>query len=200
MFPAFENVDDAALIRLISMHPLAWVISGKGTYPSATPLPLLAELDAEGRLLSFLGHFARSNPQVLELADNPQTTILFSGPDGYVSPKMVDEPGWAPTWNYAVARFRCEVTFVPEENDTALRSVTARMEQAHGGDWSVERMGRRYAVMKDRIIAFRARIVDHHATFKLGQDERRHNFDTITARLPDRQLADWMIAFRGVDQ
>ena len=93
----------------------------------------------------------------------------------------------------------CAKPSSPDENDTALRRLTAKMEDDVGGGWTVDRMGERYERMRTRIIAFRAEIRDRHATFKLGQDERPDHFASIADRLGDRRLADWMHHFRGSD-
>lgn len=53
-------------------------------------------------------------------------------------------------------------------------------------------MGPRYEAIKARIIAFRADVLAHEATFKLGQDERPENFATIVSGLDHKDLAVWM--------
>ena len=55
----FSPRSHADLIRLIADHPLAWVVSQDF---QATPLPLIAETDMSGAIVSLLGHFARRNP------------------------------------------------------------------------------------------------------------------------------------------
>ncbi|HTU13359.1 MAG TPA: FMN-binding negative transcriptional regulator [Allosphingosinicella sp.] len=179
---------DDPVATLIEDFPLAWVV----TPGAATPLPLLAERDGEGRLVSFLGHLARANPQAAAFAGSPEALILFQGPQAYVSPQLAGDPSWAPTWNYAVARFRCRIALAPDETDAALRRLTERMERVAGGGWSVEQLGPRYAMLRERVIAFRARVLETQATFKLGQDERPDVFASIVDGLADRGLAEWM--------
>jgi len=194
MTSLFQAPNEAALLRLILDFPLAWVVSHGGDAFAATPLPLVAERDAEGRLVSLVGHLPRANPQVAVLAAEPEALVLFQGPQGYISTSLVSDPASAPTWNYAVARFVCRIEFRPDENDRALRMLTAQAEAAHGTDWSVEKMGARYASMQKRIVAFRAHILSRHVTFKLGQDERPADFAAIVAGLRDPLLAGWMQA------
>src|SRR5215471_2975756 len=95
--------------RLVESYPLCWVVSGVDDERYATPLPLLAEQDEEGRLVSLLGHIARSNPQHKALEKDPRATILCMGPNGYISPTLVSNPTWGPTWNYAVCRFEVKI-------------------------------------------------------------------------------------------
>lgn len=187
-----------AIADLIEGHPLAWIISGAGPASIATPLPLVADYDGEGRLTALVGHFSRANRQVAALRADPLALVLFSGPQAYISPKYVTRRTWAPTWNYSVARFDCRIVFDPDANDDALRRLTDKMEAMYGDGWTVDEVGNpRYDVMKSHIIAFRAEILACDATFKLGQDERAEDFATITAGLDNEPLVAWMKRARG---
>jgi transcriptional regulator len=176
------------VVALIAADPLAWVISRDF---AATPLPLLAECDAEGRLISLLGHYARRNPQVAMFERDPAALILFAGPQGYVSPTLVSKPRWGATWNYAAVRIVADIAFVPAENDAALHRLATHLEPE--GAWQVEAMGERYATLIEHIVAFRATVTACEATFKLGQDEADDTFAEIVRGHPDRRLARAML-------
>ena len=92
----FEPRSDADLVRLIEEYPLAWVVSRGDAGFGATPLPLLGETNAAGRIVSLFGHFALSNPQVAQLRAAPAATILFSGPHGS-SPRKAHGSSARPT-------------------------------------------------------------------------------------------------------
>jgi transcriptional regulator len=175
------------MVALVDAHPLAWVISRDF---QATLLPLLAETDDEGGLRALLGHIPVRNPQRLALERDPDALILFLGPNDYISPRLVSNSQWGPTWNYAALRVRARVEFVEHETDVALRLLAAHLEP--GGDWSVERMGPRYERLRQHVVAFRAVVQETDARFKLGQDEQATTFAEITARLPDGALAELM--------
>ena len=177
---------------LVQAYPLCWVVSGNSSNRFATPLPLLPEQDADGKVVSLFGHIAKSNPQQKALSEEPRATILCMGPQGYISPQLVSNPTWGPTWNYAVCRFETEIHFVPEETDSALSRLAAALEGDGPGNWTPERMGARYDQLKPRIVAFRAAVLETHAKFKLGQDENDAVFKDIVDGLADRTLADWM--------
>ena len=180
---------------LVDAFPLAWVVSGGGEYGfAATPLPLLGERDEEGAVVALFGHFARANPQVAALERAPAATILFTGPQGYISPDLVSNPGWGATWNYAVARFDVDVRFVPDETASAVERLAAALEAGKPAPWAPDRMGARYDQLLPHIVAFRARVRATHARFKLGQDEGLATFDEIVAGLDDSELAHWMRA------
>jgi len=188
--------DPSDIRRLIEACPLCWVVSGEGDERHATPLPLLPEPDGEGRVTSLLGHFARSNPQQKALEEDGHATILCMGPNGYISPNLVSNPTWGPTWNYAVSRFETEIHFVPQENDDALHRLAAALEGTGSDRWTPARMAERYEELKPHIIAFRAVVLETHPRFKLGQDENDATFKDIVDGLSNRTLADWMIRTR----
>lgn len=172
-------------------HPLAWVVP-QGVPFTATPLPLLPELDDTGRPVSLFGHLDRANPMIEALIRDPRALALFSGPQGYIAPRLVEDPPWAPTWNYTVIRCQTDVEFLPELTDEALHRIVSVMEADNPDPWTIERMGDRYDRLKTFVVAFRAHVSDIHPTFKLGQDETAEDFDHIVTNLADRSLADWM--------
>jgi transcriptional regulator len=187
--PRFTPRAPGDVLGLLAAHPLAWVVSRAF---QATPLPLLAEPDARGSVVSLLGHFARRNPQVAALEADPEALILFQGPQGYISPRLVSNPTWGPTWNYAVVRFEVTITFVPEETDAAVRRLAAHLEHARTNPWHVDEMQSRYPELLRHIIAFRARVRAMRTTFKLGQDENDTTFKEIVTGLGNSELAALM--------
>ncbi|AJA08303.1 transcriptional regulator [Sphingopyxis fribergensis] len=172
--------------RLIAEYPLAWVISGAF---HASPLPLIAETDDEGRVIALLGHCALRNALVADFRADPRGLILFNGPSGHVPTALVSRPDWAPTWNYTVLRFIVQVEFVGDETRDAVEQLVAKTE---GGAWSTASLGPRYETMLDQIIAFRAHVRSTEHSFKLGQDESPQVFAEIVAGHSDRTLAAWM--------
>lgn len=185
----FDPKSPADVARLIEDFPLAWVVSRSF---AASPLPLLAELDEGGQVRSLLGHMARANPLHHALADDPRALILFSGPAGYVSPRLVSDRSWGPTWNYAVAAFETDVEFLPEATREALERLVAHLEEGHDEAWAIGELGARYDQLAPRIVAFRAHVRSSSARFKLGQDETPAVFGEILAGLGDTPLAEWM--------
>jgi transcriptional regulator len=185
---SFQPRSPSDIIALIAAHPLAWVVSRDF---DATPLPLLAECDGDGKLVSLFGHYARRNPQVAAFERDPGALILFTGPQDYVSPTLVSNPRWGATWNYAAIRIVADIAFVPAETDAALRRLAEHLEPANG--WRVEAMGSRYGQLIGQIIAFRATVISCEATFKLGQDETSGTFAEIIRHHTNEDLVRIMI-------
>lgn len=193
---SFVPRDKSDIGKLVRAYPLSWILSGDAGERLATPLPLLPEVNGDGQVVSLFGHMAKSNPQQKALEKDPRATILCMGPQGYISPELVSNPTWGPTWNYAVCRFETSVRFVPDETDRALVELAAALEGSDPGSWNPERMGERYHLLKQRIVAFHAEVLETHARFKLGQDEDETAFEEIVNGLEDRKLAEWMNSTR----
>lgn len=186
MTSIYDPRDGADIRQLIAEYPLAWVVSGDF---HASPLPLIAETDANGAVVALFGHCALRNALVTDFQANPRGLILFNGPAGYVPTALLSKPDWAPTWNYAVLRFTVEVELVGKETRDAIEQLVAKMED---GAWSTETLGPRYDKMLDQIIAFRAHVRSAEHSFKLGQDESAQGFAEIVAGHSDQTLTKWM--------
>lgn len=155
----------------------------------STPLPLLAETEPDGEVHAIIGHFARANPHVSRLERQPRALISFLGPHGYVAPEWVGNPRWAPTWNYQLAEFEVEIELQPDRGGEAIQMLVDAMESGKPAPWNPAAMGDRYAVLAERVIAFRALVTGRRARFKLGQDEDRATFAEILEGMGDTPLA-----------
>jgi hypothetical protein len=69
------------------------------------------------------------------------------------------------------------------------------METGRENAWSAAEMGARYAILANRIVAFRANIVQRRVKFKLGQDERDDVYADICTAMDaggNADLGTWM--------
>jgi transcriptional regulator len=188
----FEPQSHGDVVDLIREYPLAWVCPLRAGSLHATLLPLLAETDGEGRVVSLLGHMARRNPLCASLQSDPAALVLFTGPQAYVSPACVSDPNWGPTWNYAQVRIEAGIRFEPDGGDHALAELVRAMEEREPTGWTPAKLGARYRSMERAIIAFRATVASCESRFKLGQDEKLERLREILERHPDAQLVRWM--------
>jgi transcriptional regulator len=193
----FAPKTEEQVLRLVLEHPLAWVVSLDAGGFRATPLPLRPRVGADGRIEALEGHMARSNLQYAALQRDARALILFSGPQGYISPSWVSNRTWAPTWNYTVVQFLSTIEFdeTPARLDAHLRDLVDAMERGRPGAWQPSEMGARYETLKRMIVPFEATVVEQRAKFKLGQDERDAVFTDITEALGEEgsdALLAWM--------
>jgi len=198
----FERFDDADVQALVEAYPLAWVCAGAPGAIEASLLPLVGLFDAEGRLTELVGHLMRSNPLCPALQAGGGATILFKGPDAYVSPEHAGVRDWGPTWNYAQIKIGADVLVDEALTEWSLQLLIDAMESGRVNPWGIEELGVRYQGMLQRIIGFRAKVTILSGKFKLGQDEKPETRASILASLPDRDTVAWMRRFnegRGDD-
>lgn len=170
---------------LVTQQPLALLASSGDGGLRVTPLPMRIERVAGDDIVSMTGHMGRANPQVAALRANPQASLLFLGPHGYVSPSWFNDRSQAPTWNYACANFSVRIDFLDDDAslERIVRDLVDAMEAGREHAWSVDDMQARYALLATHIIAFRATVTGVEAKFKLGQDEREDVYPEILAGL-----------------
>jgi transcriptional regulator len=192
----FAPKDDEQVLRLVLEHPLAWVVCLDASGFRATPLPLRPRVGTDGRITALEGHMARCNAQFAALQRDARALVLFSGPQGYISPSWVSNRTWAPTWNYTVVQFLVSIAFdeTPARLDAHLHDLVEAMEHGRPGAWHPSEMGARYETLKRMIVPFEATVVEQRAKFKLGQDERDAVFTDITAAL-DEAGSDALVAW-----
>ncbi|MDX1472105.1 MAG: FMN-binding negative transcriptional regulator, partial [Flavobacteriaceae bacterium] len=82
--PHHQQNDREKLLKVIKKYPLATLISVDNNTPYITHLPLIYR-EADGKLV---GHIDIYNPQTNLLRDNNEVTIIFTGPDCYISPAV----------------------------------------------------------------------------------------------------------------
>lgn len=186
------------VLDLIGEFPLAWAAPRDDHAAQvATLLPMLADTDAQGRVVSLLGHMAKRNPLYAALEAQPRAVLLFTGPQGYVSPGLVSNKTWAPTWNYAMVRVEATIRFRPDLGHEALDRLTRAMDAGDQTGWQPRDVGPRYDAMERAIIAFEAEVTGLTSKFKLGQDESDLALSEILATHPDPILTRWMRRMNG---
>lgn len=189
-FPSGTSADLAALV---AAFPLAWLVTTAGDEFEAVPLPLVAELDEEGKVAVLVGHCSARNRQVEHLRNSSRAFALFTGPQGYISPAHVSAPKWVPTWNFAVAIFQLEVKLDEGGTADAVRDLTDRSERRIGRSWQMEEAGERLQPLLRRIIGFRAKVVAADVRMKLGQEEDDMTLGEIIRGLGSGDLSEWMV-------
>ncbi len=191
----FDRFDHADVRALIEAYPLAWLCGGPAGNMEASLLPLVGVYDGDGRLVDLIGHLMRANPLHEALLADDRATILFRGPDAYVSPEHAGIKNWAPTWNYAQVKIAATVGFDASFTETALAVLITAMEAGRAQPWQVGELGARYTGMLEHIIGFRASVTGLSGKFKLGQDETDAAYAAITSSLGDAPMIEWMRRF-----
>ncbi|MCP1197389.1 FMN-binding negative transcriptional regulator [Acetobacter senegalensis] len=183
------------IAQLIGEYPLA-AVSGLSTADEMpVHLPLILETSSQPSDLSharLIGHMARRNVTITPAAGPIAVEVMFSGPQGYVSPEVAGDRGWIPTWNYARVWARGALRFSEDLTGPSLEVLVDAMEKAHAKPWQISESGPRAEALKKHIIGFEITDITFRPSFKLGQGETPAVFDKIVSDHPDRDLTRWM--------
>jgi transcriptional regulator len=156
------------MVEVIKNYPLATLISVKSGQPLITHLPLIYR-EEDGKLI---GHIDIYNPQTELLKDNNNVTIIFSGPECYISPSVYTTTQ-LPTWNYIKIHLKGTVEAI-ESNDALKKSLITMTEFLEHPEhkYVLEPDNPRMARALDYIKMFEITITDWEGKFKLSQDKK----------------------------
>lgn len=151
-------------------------------------LPFLVDVE-EGRIIRLRGHFARSNPHWKALQAQSRATVVFNGPNAYVSAQWYTAgcPA-APSWNFVVVHVAGKVVLhdTPEETWDILLDLIDVNEASLPQQWNVDGYDP----------ARRERLLPHILGFSLDVEKMESKFKLNQHYADDDQLG----AARGLEQ
>ena len=165
------------MIDVIKTYPLATVISVKDNQPLITHLPLIYE---DNKLI---GHIDITNPQAKLLKDNKEVTLIFSGPDCYISPSIYTTEQ-LPTWNYIKVHLKGTVKANKNKNDLkqSLINMTEYLE-APNHKFILKAEHPRLDKNLSYIEMFEITINHWEGKFKLSQDKQPQDIEAARMEL-----------------
>lgn len=166
--PKHQENDKVHLLEVIKTYPLATVISVKDNTPLITHLPLIYR-ETDGKLI---GHIDIYNPQTSLLKDENEVTVIFYGPQCYISPNIYTTTQ-LPTWNYVRVHLTGKVTKI--ESTAALKQSLITMTEfleAPEHKYVLEPDNPRLDKNLEYIKMFEINIDTWEGKFKLSQDKK----------------------------
>ncbi|APY08984.1 transcriptional regulator [Winogradskyella sp. J14-2] len=169
-----QDSDKNHIIEVIKAYPLATIISVVDNTPLITHLPLIYE---NGKLI---GHIDIYNPQTEYLKDNKDITVIFYGPQCYISPSIYSTTQ-LPTYNYIRVHLKGKVTAI-EDKDSLKQSLIAMTEFLENPNpkYTLEPDNPRLNANLNYIKMFEIDIMHWEGKFKLSQDKKTS--DKVAAR------------------
>ena len=166
--PHHQDKNQEHLIEVIKTYPLATVISVNNHEPLITHLPLIYR-ESDGKLI---GHIDIYNPQTPLLKGNNIVTIIFSGPQCYISPSVYTTTQ-LPTWNYIKVHLKVTVKAI-ESKEALKQSLITMTEFLEAPDhkYVLDANNPRMEANLDYIKMFEITITDWEGKFKLSQDKK----------------------------
>ncbi|WP_339626359.1 FMN-binding negative transcriptional regulator [uncultured Winogradskyella sp.] len=161
-----QDNDINHMIDVIKTYPLATVISVKDKQPLITHLPLVYE---DGKLI---GHIDIYNPQAQLLKDNNEVTLIFAGPECYISPSIFTTTQ-LPTWNYIKVHLTGNVKTIESKASLKQSLITmTKLLEAPNHKYVLEPNNPRLDKNLDYIKMFEIEITNWEGKFKLSQDKK----------------------------
>lgn len=173
-----QDNDINHIIEVVKTYPLATLISVKDNTPFITHLPLI--YNEAGNLI---GHIDIYNPQAELLKDNNDITIVFSGPQCYISPSIYTTKQ-LPTWNYIKVHLKGKVKAI-ESKESLKESLITMTEflEAPEHNYVLEPDNRAMKGYLDYIKMFEITIDSWEGKFKLSQDKKPIDIENARAEL-----------------
>tara|TARA_R110002049_G_scaffold6548_12_gene41171 strand:+ start:1450 stop:2055 length:606 start_codon:yes stop_codon:yes gene_type:complete len=165
--PHHQSRDIQKMISLIKEFPLGMLISVLDNNPVITHIPLIYN-EQSGKLIA---HIDKQNPQVESLKNGAEVTVVFRGPDTYISPSIYTT-NQLPTWNYIMVHIKGTVTLI-NDPDAAKDTMIDMTKFLEGKE-------QKYVLKKDNdamdrfvnyIQAFEIDVTNWEGKFKLSQDK-----------------------------
>lgn len=167
------------MIDVMKTYPLATLISVNNNKPFITHLPLIYR-EEDGKLI---GHIDKFNPHAELLKDNNPVSIVFSGPQCYISPSIYTTPQ-LPTWNYIKVHLEGKVKAI-DSNDAlkeSLIKMTHFLEHPEH-KYVLDPENTRMIGALNFIKMFEIEITTWEGKFKLSQDKQPQDIANARAEL-----------------
>ncbi len=174
------------MLAIIQQYPLAMLVSVKEGKPIISHLPLIFN-EESGKLV---GHIDLNNPQANSLKDNNEVTLVFKGPDCYISPSVYTTDQ-LPTWNYLIIHITGKATKI-SNLEKAKETMVAMTEFLEAPDPNF-RLAIDNPIM-DKFIhyihAFEIEITHWEGKFKLSQDKCEQDQENAKQKLIKKSNED----------
>ena len=165
--PHHQSEDRQKMISVMKAYPFATLVSVMDGKPLITHIPIIYN-EESGKLVA---HIDKFNPQVETLKDGAEVTVVFKGPDTYISPSVYTTKQ-LPTWNYIIVHIEGTITLINDPSD-AKDTMIAMTEFLERPDqkFVLDKDNRGMRGMINYIQAFDITITSWEGKFKLSQDK-----------------------------
>lgn len=165
--PYHQSHDKQKMIAVMKAYPFAMLVSVNDGLPLVTHIPIIYS-EKSGKLVA---HIDKFNPQVATLVNGAEVTVVFKGPDVYISPSVYSTKQ-LPTWNYIIVHIKGVINLINDPSDAkdTMIAMTAFLE-GEDPKFVLEKDNRAMKRAVNYIQAFDITITDWEGKFKLSQDK-----------------------------
>jgi transcriptional regulator len=184
--PHHQSQNKQKMIALIQEYPLAMLVSVLDGKPLVTHIPIIYN-EESGKLVA---HIDKSNPQVETLQNGAEVTVVFKGPDAYISPSVYTTKQ-LPTWNYIIVHITGTITLInnPDTSKETMIKMTKFLE-APVQKFILDKDDSRMDRLINYIQAFDIEITHWEGKFKLSQDKNEQDQENAKQELIKKSSED----------
>ena len=184
--PHHQSHDIEKMISVIKHFPLGMLVTAGDGKPFVTHIPFIYNETSK----KLVAHLDRSNPQLETLTENAEVTVVFKGPDTYISPSIYSTPQ-LPTWNYIIVHIIGKLSLINEPE--AIKQTMVAMTEFLEGDnqkFSLKKDDSRMERLIEYIQAFEIEITEWEGKFKLSQDKIPQDYENAKEELIKKSRKD----------
>lgn len=179
--PAYEwPGTDADLVRLVTAHPWATLVSATDDGLVVSHVPVLADPP-----LTLLGHLPAADARQHRVGE-ADAVVVVAGPHGYVSAGWYAGGPSVSTWNYVVAHFHGRLAPLgPDETFTVLARTQDHFESVRPEPHTIDRVEDYARRIAPGVVGFRLVPSRVQAKAKLSQDKPVADVEGVLRGLED---------------
>lgn len=184
--PNHQSHNIEKMISVIKNFPLGMLVTAKYGQPLVTHIPFIYNETTK----KLVAHIDRNNPQLETLKDEAKVTIIFKGPDTYISPSIYTTPQ-LPTWNYIIVHITGKIKLINEAK--AVKQTMIEMTEYLEGEeqkFELKKDDPRMESLLNYIQAFEIQITNWEGKFKLSQDKNAQDFENAKQELIKKSERD----------
>ena len=184
--PHHQSHDIEKMISVIKNFPLGMMVTAKDGKPFITHIPFIYNETSK----KLVAHLDKKNPQLKTLTENTEVTVVFKGPDTYISPSIYTT-SQLPTWNYIIVHIIGKLSLV-NEAEAIKQTMVAMTEFLEGDDqkFSLKKDDYRMERLIEYIQAFEIEITEWEGKFKLSQDKIPQDYENAKQELIEKSQKD----------
>jgi transcriptional regulator len=192
----FAVADRANQIGVMRAFPFATLASVADGMPAFSHVPLVVE--ERGESIVLLGHVSIANPHWRSWSDEQPVIAVFSGPNGYVSPRLYSVREAVPTWNYIAVHAQGVLRIVQDSDgkERILKALIDVHDVPYREQW--DELGEEFREkMKRGIVGVEIAVERIDGKFKLSQNRPPQDRASVLGAMEaggggERAMAEWM--------
>ncbi|MBT8262908.1 MAG: FMN-binding negative transcriptional regulator [Bacteroidia bacterium] len=185
--PHHQTNDRRKMIAVMKAFPFALLVTASKDHPYITHIPIIYN-ETSGRLVA---HIDATNPQVETLNDGNAATVVFKGPDTYISPSVYSTEQ-LPTWNYIIVHITGVIHRITDPK-AVKKTMIDMTDFLEGNDpkFVLKKDNPKMDRMVNYIKAFEIEITNWEGKFKLSQDKIPQDYELAKEALIQNTQRDY---------